>query len=127
MPCACGPAQELLHDRVGEAILDGLLGGHVEVAVGVLGDFFDLLLRSLGEDLVELGAQAFHLLGLDVDVHGGGLDAAHDERLVDHHAGVGKRRRLPFSLGAWRRIEPIEAAMPVTTTFTGEEIIRMVS
>ena len=39
----------------------------------------------------------------------------------------GKSRRLPFSFGAWRRIEPIEAAMPVTTTFTGEEIIRMVS
>jgi hypothetical protein len=45
--------------RVGEAILDGLLGGHVEVAVGVLGDF----VRSsdfggFGEDLVELGAEA---------------------------------------------------------------------
>src|SRR5690606_17630814 len=58
----------LVDDLVGQAVGDGFLGVEVEVAVGVLVDAVDGLAGGVGEDLVELGAELFHFLGLDVDV-----------------------------------------------------------
>ena len=47
---------DLFYDRIGEAIFDGFVRGHVEVAVGVLLDFFELLAGAFCEDRVELVA-----------------------------------------------------------------------
>ena len=58
----------------------------IEVAIGVLIDPFERLARSRGEDLIQLRAEFFHFLRLDVNVRGGTDEAAGDERLVDEHA-----------------------------------------
>ena len=47
---------DLLDDRIGEAVVDRFLGGHIEVAIGVLLDLFELLARAFCEDRVELVA-----------------------------------------------------------------------
>ena len=76
------------HDDVGETIIDGFLGVEIEVAVGILLDFFQRLPGGLGEDAVQFFPQFFHFFGLDVDVHGGGPHATRDEGLVNEDARV---------------------------------------
>src|SRR6185312_8585669 len=68
----------LVHDAVGP----GLLCAHEVVAVAVLLDPLQGLPGVLGDDLVEPALHPEDLLGLDLDVGGLTLRAAH--RLVNH-------------------------------------------
>ena len=77
-------AQHFVH----QAVVAGLDGGHVQIAVGVLLDALDGLAGVVAEDLVQIGAQAQNLLGLDGDV--GGLAARAAEGLVQMDGGVGQ-------------------------------------
>src|SRR3954452_25440599 len=67
------PARDHLVDQT---VVLGLLGGHDEVAVGVLPDLLEGLTRVHGEDLFDEPPIAEDLLRLDLDVDGLTLRAA---------------------------------------------------
>lgn len=80
--------QYLIH----HSVLQGLLGGHPEVALAIGGDFGVGLAGVLCNDAEQLRAEFLNLLGLNQDVGGLALDAA--KRLVNHHPGVRQRGAL---------------------------------
>src|SRR5438477_11120358 len=91
--CHCrlwdGPGRRLRgDDLVDDVVFLGLLGGHEEVAVGVALDLLHGLPCVVQEDAVELLAHPENLSGLDVDVRGLLLHAAHG--LVDNDPRVGQ-------------------------------------
>src|SRR5918999_3748017 len=57
-----------LDDLVDDAVLLGLVGGHDEVAVGVVADLVHVLAGVGGQDLVQHPPHAQDLAGLDLDV-----------------------------------------------------------
>src|SRR4029077_19637806 len=79
-------------DLVDETVLDGLLAGEKEVAVGVLLDLLEALPGVLYQDVVHLLTEPDDLPRLDVDV--GRLALHAPERLVDHDARVRQREAL---------------------------------
>ena len=79
-------------DVVNDPVFLGLFGGHVEIAVGVLGDPLDGLAGVGGQDGVERLAGLEDFVGLDFDV--GDLPADLSVGLVDHHFGVGQGEAL---------------------------------
>src|SRR4029077_18842557 len=81
---------------VDDAVLLGFFGRHVVVALHVLRDLVDGLVRVLGDDLLQAPLEADRLLGLDLDVGALALEAA--GYLVDQDLGV--RQRRPLSLRA---------------------------
>src|SRR5690606_37278101 len=81
-----------LDHLVDDPVLQRLLGGHDEVAVGVAGDLLDVLAGLLGEDLVEEVADPLHLTGGDLDVGRLALGAA--VGLVDQDPRVRQREAL---------------------------------
>src|SRR5919202_871318 len=58
------------YDPVHDAVLDGLLGPHYVVAVGVALDLLERLASSLGEDLVQAPLGAYELPRVDLYVRG---------------------------------------------------------
>ena len=70
------------------------------VTIGVALDALDRLAGVMGHDFVEF-ARRSDFLGVDGDVRGLALEAAH--RLVDHHARIGQGEAL--ALGAGRQQE----------------------
>jgi len=74
---------DLVDDLIGEAVFDGLVRGHVEVAIGIVLDLLKRLTRGFGENGVELVAEAFHLLRLDMNIHGHGHHLAGNQWLVN--------------------------------------------
>src|SRR5271166_6627182 len=87
-------------DLVDQAVLDGLVRGHHEVAVRVLGDLVNLLPGVRGHHLVEQVAHPQDLAGLDLDVRRLPADAA--PGLVQHDPRV--RQREALALGARREL-----------------------
>src|SRR6478672_7719343 len=81
---------------VDDAVLLSFFGRHVVVALHVLRDLVDGLVRVLGDDLLQAPLEADRLLGLDLDVGALALEAA--GYLVDQDLGV--RQRRPLSLRA---------------------------
>ena len=67
---ACGAFQGslLVKDLVDDAVLDGFLRAHEEVAVYVALNLVELLTSVFGEDFVQLFAHLQNLLGGDFDV-----------------------------------------------------------
>lgn len=88
----------LREDLVYDAVLLGLIGAHEVVAVGVGGDFFDLLAGVLGEYLVQSLAELEDMAGgyLDIARHAFGAAGG----LVDHHFGVRQREALTLLAAA---------------------------
>src|SRR5688572_8919762 len=80
--------QHLVHD----AVLYRVLGTHEKVALGVAPDDLDRLLGVLCKNFIQPLAQVKDLLGVDLDVGGLALEAAH--RLMDHDARVGQGEAL---------------------------------
>jgi hypothetical protein len=80
------PGLDGVHDAISEAVGDGLLGIQVEITISVLIDPIKRLARGGRENLIQLGAELFHFLRLNVDVRGGTDEATGDERLVDEDA-----------------------------------------
>src|SRR3990167_7537349 len=60
-----------------QTVLDGGLGPHPEVPLGVLDDLLVGLAGFLGDHAVDALAHLHDLLGLDLDVAGLAADAAH--------------------------------------------------
>lgn len=81
---------------VDEAVGDGVFGGHVVIAIGVVFDLLDGLAGVMGEDAVEAFFQIEHEADGAFDVGGGAAGATGD--LVNHHVGV--RQAEAFALGA---------------------------
>src|SRR5699024_1393231 len=79
---------------VDEAVLLGLLGGQVLVALDVLADLLDALVRVPGPRLLQPGAHAQHLVGLDLEIAGLAVVTTGERRLVDEHAAVGQTEAL---------------------------------
>ena len=71
-------AIEFGHDAIRQTIINGFLGRHVEIAVGVFLNFGQRLTRGLGENGVKFTAHPLHLLGLNVNVDRGRNNSAHD-------------------------------------------------
>src|SRR3954463_15308485 len=92
----------MLRDHpIDDAVVLGLFGGHEVVALRVVADLLVVLLRVLGDDVVEALADVDDLLGVDLDVRGLALERGAD--LVDQDLGVGQRHAL--ALGAARQQE----------------------
>src|SRR5215204_1955172 len=62
------PASVLGDHPIDDAVLDGLIGAHEVVALGVGTHLLHVLARVLGDDLVEPAAQLDDLAGVDLDV-----------------------------------------------------------
>ena len=89
-------ASEFFHNLVRQAVGDRFGGVQVKVPVGVAIDGGDRLTGGFGQDLVQLGADFFHLLCLNVDVGCRPNHAAGDERLVNEHAGMRVEQSTAF-------------------------------
>src|ERR1700728_3683720 len=76
-------------DVVDDPVVAGLFGGHVVVAVDVLGHPFEGLSAVVGDDLGHPPRQREDLAQLDL--HVGGRAAGPRRALVDHDARVGQR------------------------------------
>src|SRR5690606_291407 len=98
-PRGCGRLRSLPQHAVENAVLQGLLCGHVEVAVGIPLDPLDGLSGVPGQDVVEGVLDPEDLPRLDLDLRG--LTPGPSQRLVDHHARV--RQGEPFALGTGRQ------------------------
>jgi hypothetical protein len=85
-----------LEHVVGQAVGDGVVGAHVEVAVDVRRDALHGLAGVVAQDLLHPLPVEPHLPGLDLHVDLLALGAA--VGLVDHDPGVGQREAL--ALGA---------------------------
>src|SRR5829696_8108835 len=70
---ACA-ALVLVDHAVDEVVRLGLIGAHEVVALGVLRDLLEVLLRVLREDLVQAAAHVDDLLGVNLDVRGLALE-----------------------------------------------------
>src|SRR5215467_15806436 len=77
---------------VDDAVLLGFFGGHVVVALHVLRDFFDWLIRVVADDLLQAPLEVDRLAGLDLDV--GALPLEPAGHLVDQDLGVRQRGAL---------------------------------
>src|SRR3954447_25682281 len=86
--------RDVADDLVDQAVLPGLHGRHVAVALGVAGDDLVWLVAVLGEDLVDVLLVGHDLLRLDLDVRDLAADLA--VRLVDHDLGVREGEPLPL-------------------------------
>src|SRR3954468_4373589 len=87
----------MLRDHpIDDAVVLGLFGGHEVVALRVVADLLVVLLRVLGDDVVEALADVDDLLGVDLDVRGLALEAGAD--LVDEDLRV--RQRHALAVGA---------------------------
>src|ERR1700704_5605778 len=62
------PKLVLRDHTIDDAVLLGLLGAHEVVALGVLADLVELLVRVLGDDLVQAASHVDDLFGVDLDV-----------------------------------------------------------
>src|SRR5690349_20894744 len=83
-------------DLVDEAVLLGLLGGQDLVALDVVADLLGRAAGVLGPGLLEPGAHALHLVGLDLDVGRLATHATLEGRLVDQDPRV--RQGEPLAL-----------------------------
>ena len=86
---SAGITSDLVDDLVGEAVVDRFLGVQVEIPIGVPVNLLDRLARGLRQDVIQLGAELFHFLRLNVDVARRADHAAGDERLVNQDARMG--------------------------------------
>src|SRR5690606_31170513 len=98
-PRLVGLRGSLLQHTVDDAVLQGFLGGHVEVAIRVPLDAFHRLPGVLDQDVVERLLDAQNFPGLNLDLRGLASHAA--QRLVDHDPRVGQRE--PLALRARRQ------------------------
>src|SRR5512145_3006350 len=74
-------------DLADQAVLLGGLGGHPEIALGILLDLLQRLAGLLGDDAVQTGTHLENLFGLDLEIGGAAAGAA--GRLMEQEAGVG--------------------------------------
>ena len=81
---------------VREAVVDGFLGGHEEIPVGVRGDFFNGLAGGLRKDFVQFAPHSLHLLRLNVQVDRRAAHLPHDEGLVNHHPRAREQEPAPL-------------------------------
>ena len=84
-------------DLVDQTVLQGLLGGHEVVAVGIPLDLLNGLTGVLGQDLVEHITGAEDEIGADLNV--GGLTLGTAQGLVDHDLAVGQGDPLALGTG----------------------------
>lgn len=86
-----GPFGDHLIDQ---AVIFGLFGGQVVIALGVFLNFLKGLTGALGQDLVQLLTGLQNFPGMDLNFSRLSLCAA--QGLMDHHLGVGQRKPLAF-------------------------------
>ena len=117
-------------DLINQAVILGLLSGHIVVALGVPLQNLQRLAGVLAQQLVHAVLDVDHVVGVDLDV--GGLTGqtaalAADERLMDQDLGIGQR--IPLALGAAGQQEtpPSRRPMPTQMVETSHLIYCMVS
>ena len=96
---------------IDQAILEGLISGHIPIPFGLAGDFFHRLAGMPGENFVDHRLGLKDLLGLDFDI--GGLPADAPPGLVQHDLGVGQG--VPFTFRARRQDDGRSGLGPADT------------
>src|SRR5699024_666194 len=84
---------------IDETVLLGLLGREEEVPLDVVRDLRGLLVRVLGQSLLQPFAHPQHLCGLDLEVGGLSLPLPLHGRLVDEHTRIRQGQALARSAG----------------------------